>query len=330
MCLTTLTESDAHSSATKRRIEDAHSRAGDRAHRCRDGRVALSDSSDDMGPFAVPTLATHLRRSWPDYLSFDSCCVTRAGGTLEDERRGCVVLKVNESPTPPHVPPTGPAEVRALPAPPTERKRWPWIIVSAVIITIGLAGTIWWLLDSTVPNSEYDEVVAELAASEEALVVAEADAAMLGEEAAGLRSEGDDLASELAVKIEQVAELEALSNSVHYQLADAMAAAKANAYLRLDWLPEDVAAMEDAGIDLGVPNALLQELGEDEVWTEWAGSTDAWVMRDRYMLEIGDDALMEAWARYWDAEIGSAEEMAALTEFDIRLAYLILEPLVED
>lgn len=237
------------------------------------------------------------------------------------------MLQVNEAPTLSEGPLTGPPEVRPLPTPPKQQKRWPWILGGVMVIVIGAAAALWWLLDSTVPASDYDEVVAELAASDEALEAARADAAVLQEDLDARRAENDDLSAALAVETEQVAELDALAESLQNQMDAAATSAKHNAYLALDWIPEDVAAMQEVGVDTTTANALLQELGETETWNEWVETENVWLTRDKTLAEIDDDALTDAWVRWWDAEIDSVEEAAALADFNNRLAYLILKPL---
>jgi hypothetical protein len=71
----------------------------------------------------------------------------------------------------------------------------------------------------------------------------------------------------------------------------------------------------------------LQELGETETWLEWVEIESVWLMQDRILADIDDDALTDAWVRWLDAEPVSVEQMAAWAEFNNRLAYLILDPI---
>ncbi|MGI9576902.1 MAG: hypothetical protein ACR2OH_01745, partial [Microthrixaceae bacterium] len=69
------------------------------------------------------------------------------------------------------------------------------------------------------------------------------------------------------------------------------------------------------------------ELGETGTWVEWVDTDRVWLRGQGALSEINDGALTEAWGRYVQAEVGSVAELAALAEFNTRLAYLMLEPL---
>lgn len=236
-------------------------------------------------------------------------------------------MQMNEPLRLPEGPLAGPPEARAFPTPPKPPKRWPWIVGGVVVIVIAAAAALWWLLDSTVSESDYDEVVAELTASDEALAAAQADAAALQGDLDALRAENEELSAALRVETGQVAEANALAESLHSQLDAAMTSAKYNAYFALNWFPEDVAAMQEVGLDTATADALLQELGETETWLEWVEIESVWLMQDRILADIDDDALTDAWVRWLDAEPVSVEQMAAWAEFNNRLAYLILDPI---
>lgn len=240
------------------------------------------------------------------------------------------MLQKNESPVFSEDPPTGPPEVLAAPTPPKPAKRWPWIVAGVVVILVAAGAALWWLLDSTVPAEDYDNVVAELAASDEALTGARAESAKLQADVDALNAESEELAAELAIQTEQADELSAYVESLQGQSDAAMAAAKLYGYLSLDWLPEDVEAMQQVGVDTASADALLEELGRTEAWVDWVETADVWLMRDTAVTSIGDDALTDAWVRWLEAEIGSVEEMAAWAEFHSRLAFLILDPLTAE
>lgn len=57
--------------------------------------------------------------------------------------------------------------------PSTGRHRRRWLVAVIGVAALVMTGGVWWLLDSTVPKSDYDEVVAELDATEDALARAE-------------------------------------------------------------------------------------------------------------------------------------------------------------
>ena len=117
----------------------------------------------------------------------------------------------------------GATEMLAPPVPPVERrKRWPWVVAGLVVVALLLAGGVWWLIDSTVPTSDYDEVVAELevaeealAASEEALVAEEASSAELEAELSGLAA-----LDELAGSVEMVRDLADAAPEIWRESAD--------------------------------------------------------------------------------------------------------------
>ena len=76
--------------------------------------------------------------------------------------------------------PTAPEQVlgRSSPATPPVR-RWSWLVAVLVIAALLITGGVWLLLDSTVPESEYNDVVTELDATEEALArLTESEAAL--------------------------------------------------------------------------------------------------------------------------------------------------------
>lgn len=58
-------------------------------------------------------------------------------------------------------------------SPQTNRGRWLWLIGSLVAAGLLIGGGTWWLLDSTVPASEYDAVVAELSGTRRLLAATE-------------------------------------------------------------------------------------------------------------------------------------------------------------
>lgn len=84
-------------------------------------------------------------------------------------------------------------------SPTADRRRWRWLIAALVIAAIAFGGGLWWLLDSTVAVSDYDEVVAELDATEEALARTRTDLstaqARLAETEEALSSRGTELAT---------------------------------------------------------------------------------------------------------------------------------------
>ena len=68
--------------------------------------------------------------------------------------------------------------------PPSRHRRWPWLAIGFAAGALVIALGAWWLLDSTVPVSDYDDVVAELDATKEAL--ARTEYALWAEESSAL------------------------------------------------------------------------------------------------------------------------------------------------
>jgi hypothetical protein len=135
------------------------------------------------------------------------------------------------------------------------------------------------------------------------------------------------LSTALIAEKNLVTEATELADSLSSQLGDVTKAANYNAYMALGWLAEDVALMQEAGLDPTTADALLAELGETETWIEWVNTDWHWTMTDAALIEIDDPVLTETFYRFVEAEIGSPEEQVALAEFQIRLAFLILEPI---
>jgi hypothetical protein len=72
--------------------------------------------------------------------------------------------------------PVGTHEDLAPPEPPTGKHvRWPWLVAVLAAIALIVAGGVWWLLDSTVSQGDYDDVVAELEAARADVSAAEDD-----------------------------------------------------------------------------------------------------------------------------------------------------------
>jgi hypothetical protein len=211
-----------------------------------------------------------------------------------------------------------------------------------VVVVLAAAAVLWWLLDSTVSQDLYDETVAELTASEEALTASEG-ALTTSEEAltasegalttaqdelAELQAEADQMRLALDAEADQVAELEALNEALQSQIAPAQRVARFMAYWSLDWVPEAVAEMQAVGVDTTTADAMLQELGHSETWIEFADGT-SWLQVNESVAAIDDEVLTAAWARWVDAEIGSVEEMTAWAEVQHRIAYLMLDALAD-
>lgn len=186
---------------------------------------------------------------------------------------------------------TAPNEVsgRSSPSTPPVRRR-PWLTAALVIAALLIAGGMWWLLDSTVRVSEYNDVVAELDATEEAL--ARAQEALLAEQ-----SSAPALIDELARLTESEAALRA-----RFEQADPAA-------LLLGYF---------AGAD--------RELVTGNSWDQsWAGV----VSRDTAVEAINDPALTELYWQYIGGDLGQPVQEVAANEFVLRLVELTIEPILE-
>jgi len=128
-----------------------------------------------------------------------------------------MMLQKNETLSEPEGPADAPAP-EAVPASTKRPTRWLWIVGTAAVVVLAAAALLWWLLDSTVSEDLYDETVAELDASEEALSAAQDDVAALQAEVDTLRDEVDELRSALTAETDRVTELEALNEALQNQL----------------------------------------------------------------------------------------------------------------
>jgi hypothetical protein len=195
-----------------------------------------------------------------------------------------------------------------------------WIITGLVVL-VGLAGFIWWLLDSTVPVGEYEAATASLSAVEAELTDVSAENTSLGNEVAALSGEIKRLEDELADLSEQTQNLE-------QGLGSLVNVARAIALDRLAWDPEFIAELRSAGLDESVADQLMVDLQINGTFAEWVES-DNWQTVNRIMMQVPDERVQDAWDAYADSEIDSLEEAIAWMEFNWRLVQLLVEPLLE-
>lgn len=224
-------------------------------------------------------------------------------------------------------------EARA--APPRRRRWWLWVVSAILVVVLALAGGIWWFLDSTVPVGDYDEAVAELLATEEALAGVEEDLAAGEAEVAELHSEIESLATEnaraaqdLTDEQRRTAALVADHAAMRIAVVSALAAAHAQATDVLNFDPDFAVEIQEAGADLSLADDLLADLGRDESFVEWAAG-NPWSYADRSMMDVDDEVLFGAYSTWSYAELDSPEESASFWEYQWRLSHLILEPLLE-
>jgi cell division protein FtsB len=171
-------------------------------------------------------------------------------------------------------------------------------------VMVGLAGVIVWLMATTVPSGDYDDLMADLEATQT--------------EVAALEDDNSDLTAELATLSDERDQLVA-------GFAATAIAAKARAYVDLMADPMYVEEMAQAGTDFAPFDDLLATLDEDMTFVEWAASSRAFTAAERYVYDTEDAQLIDAWNEWLNAEIGSAEELAAYSEILLRLDQLINE-----
>jgi hypothetical protein len=183
-----------------------------------------------------------------------------------------------------------------------------WVAVAVVVaVMVGLAGVIAWLMASTVPTDDYDAVRADLESAQEQVTALTEDNAALTAERDSLTDERDRLGATIAATA---------------------VAAKALAYIDLNFDPLAIDEMAQGGVDFSSYDELLTILGEDATLTEWVTSYDAFRMAERYVYETEDAQLIDAWNNWLGiAEIGSIEDQAAYGEILVRLDQLINEQL---
>jgi hypothetical protein len=190
-----------------------------------------------------------------------------------------------------------------------------------VIILLGLAGALWWLLDSTVPIGEYEAATGSLSAVEAELTDVSAENTSLGNEVAALSAESRRLEGELA-------DLSAQNQRLEQGLGSLVDVSRAIAFSFVWYDPEYIAELRNAGLDETMADELMVDLQINETFAEWIESNN-WQTVNRIMMQVPDERAQEAWDAFANTEIGSQEEAITMTEFTFRLAQLLIEPLLE-
>lgn len=189
------------------------------------------------------------------------------------------------------------------------RRTWPFVAVALLaVVAVGLAGMIFWLMASTVTNSDYDAAVADLDAAQSKVTA--------------LTEENSNLAADMTAIVEERDQLVA-------NIAAAGIAAKAMAYLDLNIDPPFVEEMSQAGLDFTSYDELLALLGEDATLAEWVASNDAFREAEGAVYATEDAQLIDAWNTWLDTEVGTVEDSAAYGEILIRLDQLLTEQLTD-
>jgi cell division protein FtsB len=188
---------------------------------------------------------------------------------------------------------------------PKARRPWPWVAVGIfVAVIVGLAGVIVWLMATTVSTGDYDDAVADFEAAQT--------------EVAALEEANSDLTADLASLSDERDQLVA-------SIAATAIAAKARAYVDLNFDEMYVDEMAQAGTDFAPFDDLLATLGEDMTFEQWAASGRAFGAAERYVYDTNDAQLIDAWNEWLNTEIGSAEDLAAYDKIVLRLDQLINE-----
>lgn len=201
------------------------------------------------------------------------------------------------------------------------RPAYPVFVGVLVIVLFGLAGFLWWLLESTVPIGEYEAAIASLSAVEAELEEVSAENDGLGNEVEALAVESDRLERELADR-------SAESQRLEQRLGSLANVGRAIAILSMWYDPEHIAELRGAGLDLSAADQLMGDLGFNQAFAEWVES-DNWQDVNRSMIQLPDERAQAAWDAFARAEIGSVEEAIAITEFTWRVVQLLLETLLE-
>jgi hypothetical protein len=194
------------------------------------------------------------------------------------------------------------------------------VVTGALIVLFGMAGFVWWLLDSTVPLAEHEAVTLSLSEAEAELADVAAENARLTDEAQVLSRETGRLGDELA-------ELSAERQQVSQDLTSLVKVARATAVLFAWYDPEYIAELRSAGLDETGAEALMQDLGFSQTYPEWVEAYN-WQDVNRIMIEVPDERVQEIWDEYANAEFGSVEEEIAFVEFVWRLSQVLLESLM--
>ena len=151
----------------------------------------------------------------------------------------------------------------------SRRHRWPWV-VAAIVVTGTIGAAIWWLVDSRVPESEYEEATAALATAETDVDRLNEQIVTLEAQADSLRAENQQLADEGAAVRADYEQLVTDTTALRDTLASALLAAEAEAHDLLNAGPELLAELEGAGADLADADGLLADLGYDVTFRDWA------------------------------------------------------------
>lgn len=202
------------------------------------------------------------------------------------------------------------------------RRRLYLVAIGALVVAVlGMAGYVWWLLESTVPLAEHEATTLLLSETEAEL------ADFVGENNR-LAAELDALSEESGRLDEQLADLSTERQQVNRELASLVTMARAMAAVLAWHDPNYIAELRSAGLDETGAEALMQDLGFGQSYPEWLNSFN-WQDVNRVVIAVPDEETQAAWDEFSEAEIGSVEEEIALLEFIWRLGQVLLESLTQ-
>lgn len=173
--------------------------------------------------------------------------------------------------------------------------------VGGLVVAFLIAGGAWWLLESTVPMGEYDDVVAQLDAAEEDLATTQQ--ALLAE-----KGDHDDLAAQL--------------DATEGELASTQKALHANqARLQQPDSADSAAGLRPAALLLGYFAGVDRSIVDQQQYESWAGV----VKLDTAVEAINDPELTEL---YWRHMGEGGGFYPGSDELVLRLIELTIEPIL--
>lgn len=167
------------------------------------------------------------------------------------------------------------------------------MVAALLIVALLVAGGAWRLVETTVPVSDYDEVVAELDATKDALA---------------------------STTEELVSTMEALASA-----QEALSSGRSSPTAQEYELRARLEQAELAALLLGYFAGADREFIRGQSWDQsWAGV----VARDMAVEAINDPALTDLYWEYLGGGVGDPVEEIATNEFVLRLVELTIEPII--
>lgn len=194
--------------------------------------------------------------------------------------------------------------------------RWVTLLVGTVAMTaVGVTALL------------YSQAVSDRNDAEDDLASAEAELAASEDLLAEVETQRDEALAELSASEASLKEAEFRGEAMGSAIESAIVAGEAVAADGLNLDPVFAQEVIDAGADMALAEDLLRDLGHPDDLQTWVASDAAWWEVNGKIQAIDDDELDDAWVRWNNSEIGSPEELAASWDYYWRLAHLVLEPL---